>query len=357
MKKSHESFERFPQEKVRSAIRSGIVRAQVENSQPEMLKKNKGKRKVLYSLTSVAAVFILLLISSHFSPSIASSLSQIPIIGSVFGNSDLVGLQKAQQNGLAIDIGETKTVNGISVTLYEILYDQNNISISLIIESDKQLDEFYFGAGMDFTINGKRPSATTGSYGEEVISETTRTVIQNINVTEEMPEKFELGLILRGENGEKWYFSTPVKKIHDIQNIPIEHTETVDGLELTITEISVSPTGLSIAYESVEEETDFDLSRGGYIDFHVVDQDGLEITGYSGGTYGELENDKIVHESRKQFDPLEEHVTQITITPYMELPSSGGGVEIDKNGNERELAFKGHLLKPIEFTSITVEIP
>ena len=120
------------------------------------------------------------------------------------------------------------------------------LRLVFIIESDKELEEFYFGAGMDFTINGKLPAGYTGSYGEDILSDTTRTAIQEINVTEDMAEEFELGLILYGKNGETWYFSTPVEKITSIHKIPVQHSQYVDGVNLDVTEVSFSETGVSI---------------------------------------------------------------------------------------------------------------
>ncbi len=356
MQKSHDPFEGFPQNQVRSAIRSGIVQAKGQLDTPYVRVKNK-KRKIIYALTSVAAVLGILIGSSYYSPALASSLSQLPIIGSVFGNSELIGLQKAQKNGLTTEIGETQTINGISVTLDEILYDQNNITIGLFIESEKELDEFYFGAGMDFTINGDSPTGSSGSYGEDILSETTRTAIQEINVKEEMPKEFELGLILHGEGGETWYFSTPIEKITDIRKIPVQHSQTVDGLTLNVTDLTMSETGVSITYESSEAETDFELSRGGNIDFKVVDQDGNNIVGHSGGATGERNKDRIEFKSSKQFDPVDSNDTELTITPYLVIPSDGGGVEIDANGKEKELEYRGDSIQPVEFDSFKVRIP
>ena len=59
MKKSHDPFEEFPQDQVRSAIQSGIVQAKEQLDTP--LRKNKGKRKIIYALCSVAAVFGILI--------------------------------------------------------------------------------------------------------------------------------------------------------------------------------------------------------------------------------------------------------------------------------------------------------
>lgn len=210
MKEQFDHFDVFPQAEVRSAIRTGI--AQAQEQMDGKVKAPLYKRKITYLLSCVAAVFGLLFISAQYSPAIATSLSKIPLIGSVFGDSDLMGLQNAYQEGLIDEIGETQTINGISVTLNEVLSDQSNITIGLIIESERELGEHYFGAGMDITINGKLPKAVSGSYGEEMISSTTRTAIQMIGITEEMPDQFELGLTLKGEKGEKWHFSTPIKK-------------------------------------------------------------------------------------------------------------------------------------------------
>jgi hypothetical protein len=355
MKKSRDPFTEFPQDQVRSAIRSGIAQGKEQLETPSS-RKASGKRKVFYGLCGVAAAFGILVGSSYYSPALASSLSQIPIIGSVFASSDQVGLQNAKKSGLTNEIGETKTVNGISVTLDEILYDQNNITIGLIIESEEELDPFYFGAGMDFKINGRNPSGATGSYGEDILSPTTRTAIEQINVTDEMPEEFKLGLKLHGKNGETWSFSTHVGKIAEIDKIPVQHTQSVDGLTLKVKEISISETGVSIPYESLEDETDFDLSRGGLIDFQVVDQDGNEIAGHSGGASGTRVKDQIQYKSLKQFDPLEPHVTELTITPYLVIPSDGGGVEIDENGKEKQLEYKGHLIRPLEFEAFRVRV-
>ncbi len=361
MKKSHDQLDDFPKEEVRSAIQAGIVQAegQINNKiiKTRRYQMNSGKRKFLYAVSSVAAVFGILIGSSYYSPTLASSLSQIPIIGSVFGNSNLIGLQKAQKQGLTSAIGETQTIDGISVTLDEILYDQNNITIGYIIESEKELDKFYFGAGADFTINGEMPNGSSGGYGEDIQSPTTRTAIQEITVSEDMPNDFELGLILQGSKDETWYFTTPIKQITGISKVPIQHIANVDGIHLTVTELTLSETGASISYESSEKGTDFQQSRGNYIEFQMVDQDGNEILSHSGGITGKKLKGKLLYKSNKQFDPIDSNVTELTITPYLALPTGGGGVEYGENGETKELEFKRDSLQPVEFESFKVKIP
>lgn len=358
MKNSHNQLNDFPREQVRSAIQAGIVQAeeQINNKMNSVhsYKIKNGKRKILYAISSVAAVFAILVGSSYYSPALANSLSQIPIIGSVFGDSNLIGLQRAHEKGLTSEIGETQTINGISVTLGEVLYDQNNITIGLIIESEKELGEHYFGTGMDFTIDGELPNGSSG-YMEYIHSATTRTAIEDITVTEDMPNAFELGLILHGENDETWYFSTPVTQLANITKVPINHSEIVEDIELTVTELTISETGLGIAYKGSEEGTNFELSRGRYIEFLVLDQDGNEIKNHYGGVTGQtLKN--MVFTSNKKFDPIDSGVTELTITPYLALPTDGGGVEFDEDDESREIEFKGDYLQPVEFESFKVKI-
>lgn len=89
----------------------------------------------------------------------------------------------------------------------------------------------------------------------------------------------------------------------------------------------------------------------------MVDQDGNEIKSHSGAVTGILLKNSIVFKSNKQFDPIDSKVTELTITPYLALPTDGGGVEFDENGESRELEFKGDSLQPVEFKSFKVKIP
>lgn len=344
MKNSYEKSHEFPEEQVRAAIQLGIAHGEAEKKQSKKNKKNCKKRTFIYALGSIAAAFIILIGFSHQSPALASSLSKIPIIGSVFGDSDLIGLQQAQKKGLTSQIGETKTINGISVTLDEVLYDQNNIMIALKMESEKELGEHYFDAVMDFTIDGKRPNGSSGSYEEEVLSPTSRTAIETISVTDEMPSEFDLGLLLQGQNGENWYFSAPIKQADDIKEILIHHEETVDGIHLNVEKFSYGASGANISFKSSEDATlaDDDRDRASFIEFKMKDQNGNEIKSHSGGVSGERVKDKMNYTSNKQFDPIDPNITELTITPYLSLPTGGGGVEIDENGEEKELGIKGN---------------
>lgn len=335
MKKQHNFPDDFPKMEVRAAIKKGIDQAKSEST----IVKAKRSRKITYAFASLVAAVLLLIGSTYVSPTIASGLAQIPLIGSVFEQSDKKDLQLAREHGLTSVVGETKTVDGISVTVDEILYDQNNISIGLFIESEKPLSEYYFGGGMDMMIDGKNPSYLTSSYHEEKISDTSFMGIQQIMLTDEMPEAFELGLILYGEKGEQWDFTVPIEKIKDVKKVLVNHSQTVEDLQIFVNEILISQTGITLTYDSVETTTDFEESVGGNVEFKITDQNGREIPGITGGVMGELIDGKIYHTSNKQFDPIDESVTSLTITPYFDEWIEYG-VEVEGDQTQPVKQFK-----------------
>ncbi|MFJ8511292.1 DUF4179 domain-containing protein [Lysinibacillus xylanilyticus] len=351
----------FPRDEVRAAIANGIKQAeeQTNMTQTPVKIKRKSKRKPLLYVASAAAAFSIMVGSAAYvSPTFASTLSQLPIVGSVFSNSGLPGLKQASEQGLTSTIGEKHTINGISVTLDEILYDESNITVGFTINSEKELSNEYFGAGLDFTINGKNPDASSGSYGEKVLSPTVRTGIATFDVKDNMPDSFEMGLVLEGKGGEKWEFIAPVKKIKDIVYVPVNHQQQEEGIQLDVSKISFSPSGIALDYKATEKGT-IDNSQVGasFIEFRITDQNGKEITSHSGGGEGHFDKGVWNFSSTKSFDPISDDVQKLTITPYLMLPSGGGGVQINKDGSETKIPFDKSSLKEVKFQPFTVEVP
>jgi len=342
-------------------ITNGIKQAeeQTNMSQTPVQIKRKSKRKPLLYVASTAAAFSIMVGSAAYvSPTFASTLSQLPIVGSVFSNSGLPGLKQASEQGLTSTIGEKHTINGISVTIDEVLYDASNITVGLTIDSEKKLSDYYLGAGPNFTINGKNPKVSSGGYGEKVVSPTVRTGIARFDVKEDMPDSFEMGLTLEGKEGEKWEFSVPVKKITNTIDVPVNHQQQAEGIQLDVSKISLSPSGIALDYTATEKGT-IDNSQIGasFIEFRITDQNGKEITSHSGGGEGHFDNGVWNFSSTKSFDPISDVVQKLTITPYLMLPSGGGGVQIDKDGAETKIPFNKSSLKEVKFQPFTVEVP
>lgn len=354
MKKSA-TLPEFPRDEVRAAMARGIQQAE-ELGKPVQMNR-RGIRKLFVYIASAVAVFSMTIGTAYVSPTFASTLSKLPIIGSVFNDSGLPGLKKASEQGLTKAVGETQTINGISITVDEVLYDDSRITVGVTMESERELSEFYFRAGMDITINGNRPSVSSGSYSERILSPTVRTGITTFDVKqiEDMPDSFKLGLTLEGENGEKWTFSIPIEKITEIVHVPVNHQQQVDGIQLGVSNLSISPSGITLDYEATEKGI-ID-NPPAFIEFFVTDEQGREIASHSGGGKAQYDEGVWKLSSSKSFDPIAKDAKKLIITPYLSIPTNGGGVRIDANGKETHLPFNPSAYKDEKFQPFTVEIP
>ena len=64
-------------------------------------------------------------------------------IGSIFSQSEDEGLVQVSETGLAQVIGETKTVNGKSLTIDELFYDGTRFTFSYSLVSDVPITDNY----------------------------------------------------------------------------------------------------------------------------------------------------------------------------------------------------------------------
>ena len=245
-------------------------------------------------------------------------MSQIPVVGSIFSESGERGLEQVSELGLTQVVGESKTVKGNTITIDEVFYDGTRLTIGYSLASEEPLGEFYLGSRMDFTIDGKRVSFG-GSSGETEITPTYRTGLYNIEpASTDIPEKFTLGLFFEGEGGERWKFSVPVKTQSSAELVTVNHTQQAGGIGLNIPNLEISPVGLRLTYNTVLEENEFLF--GAFMTFKVVDSLGNELVVSSeGGGHAEAVNDKIYAKGNSLFEPIDDNVTELTITPYLDL--------------------------------------
>lgn len=313
-------------------------------------------KKLMTSVGAAVATFALLIGSATVSPVMADFVSQIPVVGSIFSESGDRGLKQVSELGLTQVIGESKTVRGNTITIDEVFFDGTRLTVGYSLTSEEPLEEFYVDPGMKVTIDGKNFSFG-GSSGETEITPTYRTGIYNIEPSDiEVPEEFKLGLFFEGKGGERWKFSIPVKTQTGAELVTINETQQAGNIGLDISNLEVSPVGLRLTYNTVVEEGEFPL--GAYIKFRAVDSSGAELAVSSeGGGYGEHVNGKVYIKGNSLFEPIDENITALTITPYLDLPSAGGGVEFDAAGNEKPIDVKPDKGEEIEFESFTVTLP
>ena len=138
--------------------------------------------------------------------------------------------------------------------------------------------------------------------------------------------------------------------------VTINHTQQAGNIDLTVSNLEISPLGLRFAYNAITEGNEF--PTGSYISFRVVDSSGNElVSSWEGGGQAEIVNGEIHSKGNSLFEPVGDTVKELTVTPYLIYPSEGGGVEIDAAGNEKSIEFKPYKGKPVEFESFTVKLP
>src|SRR5699024_6146776 len=75
------------------------------------------RRKLMLSIGAAVATLVLIIGSATVSPVMANFVSHIPVIGSIFSESGDRGLKQVSELGLTEVIGESKTVNGNTMTI------------------------------------------------------------------------------------------------------------------------------------------------------------------------------------------------------------------------------------------------
>lgn len=328
----------------------------ISNTFQENRKKRKKsiRNKILYSVGTAAVTFILLAGSATVSPVMANIASKIPIIGSVFSESGDRGLEQVNQQGLTNVLGTTKSVGQTSITLDEVFYDETRLSIGFSMTSDEPIGDFYLAAGPDITIDGKVFS-NASSYQETEISPTQRTGIINIDSYDDLPETFSLGVNFIGEDGKQWDFSTPVSKKSIVESISINHTQDVKGIELTVSDLKVSPAGLQFNFSA--NSGIMNIIPNAYLDFKVIDGKGNELVSHSGTSKMQKIDGKEYYFGERLIEPTESNVKKLTVTPYITFSQVVTSVEVDTDGKETKPKTKTFDRPDIEFESFTVTLP
>lgn len=323
----------------------------IENILDGEMPKRKGMVWRRMAIGTSAAVLSLgiLVGSAAVSPVMANFVSQIPLIGSIFSQSKDIGLVQVSETGLAQIIGETKTVNGKSLTINELFYDGTRFTFGYSLASDVPITDNYLKPYF-WTIDGQQTASGMGRDDEIVISPTERTGIYEFTFYEEMvqqKESFELELRFEGESGEKWDFQIPVVKQADQRRIAIEEVQQLGDLKLVVNSIENGPGGILLNYKI---ESPYDYRIASLIRFEVFDENRNEYKMNSGSAIG---NRYLT--GNFLFDPIKDDATQLTINPVVYIPEEGTAVEVI-GGEEVPVDYSAYREKTYPFKSFRVKL-
>ncbi|MBU3129147.1 DUF4179 domain-containing protein [Clostridium tagluense] len=250
-----------------------------KNKHGSRILKNK---RVRQSIAAAAVTLTVLTISATISPVMANTLSNIPVIGSVFKLFGDKGLKLASEKGVSSLVGQPKVDKGIKVTIRDILYDGARMSVGYTMEGNN-IGEL---GKSDLLVNDT-PINAAMSYTGSAVTKNTYAGVINVSPTSELPENFKLTVLLNkiGNTKGNWEFKNiPVKKQKSSVNSKVTTpmvTKPIGKGSITIEKILVSDT--TIKLNIIETN----LPREKFYSYQVIDNYGNVLKPLSGSGLGE----------------------------------------------------------------------
>lgn len=247
------------------------INNQIQDTLNQMSSIQSKKRKN-YFIGLVAAIFMLIVPfgASFFSPSFATTMQSVPVIGSVFELVGNIGEQIGSEEGLTTVLGQQLEINGQTITFTESLYDGAQIHIGYLVKDEDAHFNDAFLHDMYLTINGDRLNYGMGAGGK-VLENGDYAGVLSIKVNEALPNQFMLGLHSEKEN---WEIELLVEKQGDHQSFLINETKETDDLIIHFDRISLYPTSTEIAFRQIMEKATYESDKYMWIQYQVFDNEG-----------------------------------------------------------------------------------
>ena len=230
-------------------------------------KKNKGMKKFLVAAGLTVAITGGI---GVINPEFASALSDIKNVIGDF-NREIFGRDKEKFEELATVVGTTQVDKGVSITLNEVIFDDNNFMMTLMItgemfknyDGNNQIDFVQFES--DAFINDGYINISKSKV--EIVNDTTARVIVNGDILGmEIPDsanvKFDITSVGRGDKMEsgKWNFDFNVNKKASKKINPDIVVDTEDG-KLWIDEVTVTDLSTTIQLKGKTDPKNHKLMR------------------------------------------------------------------------------------------------
>jgi len=263
-----------------------------DSPQQPIVNKPKRNKWMMKGLIATAVVSFGIIGSGFVSPAMAQVLKEVPIIGSIFGGSSDSSIQIIDEKGLASQLNETVTNNGVSLTITEAYFGGGRLVIAYTVEADKiELQTIEKGHGVpisfDALLNGQRfdymsdfeqrveNGVATGiidmSVGLEHPLLDQPTLFLNINEVSGIKGSWNFELLLgNGATSEATHGFAPL-----VSATWGEATFVVERVEFT-------PAQSQIIIERTIPGSEMD-----YYFFNVFDENGTSL-GFSGGSGGPI---------------------------------------------------------------------
>lgn len=148
-------------------------------------------RRSLTSLAAAVAVCVCVAISGFVSPTMASVLVKLPVVGPIFENSYDRGLRKVSEKGLSEEQDLQITSDGVTVAIKEVYFDKSGISIGYIVSGAAAQSKNFL-----FTFYNDGKVLYGGGSGDiNPVSEDLYSGIVTFIPGEQLPDSFNLRVV------------------------------------------------------------------------------------------------------------------------------------------------------------------
>lgn len=181
-------------------------------------KHRKRNRKTKQSGLIACGLIISLLGFGLISPGMAKTLSQVPIIGSIYAEFGDIASEKIEAESLATQIDQQDSHSGLTMNVKEAVYDGGRLVVTVEYEGDGllSLDEKVVGKS-SVTINGLEVETAASTSGQSSVDG--NTIVESHQFIfvhdDSFADQIEVGVHgkdLFGKKGE-WDVSFPLEKI------------------------------------------------------------------------------------------------------------------------------------------------
>ncbi len=290
---------------------------------------------------SMTAVILILLILAGFtsykiSPSFAMS---IPVVGHMI--RDITGYGNTDFDAYTKVIGTEVTYGDLSITLNEVLLDDNQLRFAYTFKSHEYPINDYHFTHADYTFNGKNINLSGATGTGETLDDYTMIWISTLDVHQlHLPSRFNLAIefntisrLSDGGNqiplGGQWFFKTRVNKAEiesQSHHYKIHEEVSIDNTTLSLEKLILTPISGTLDYKLYGSDEPFQ--------FIIMDNTGHEMRisssgygtpkGFMGAIWGEFLN---YRSGDIHFSPVSEEATSITLTPYVQSYALSGKEE------------------------------
>ncbi|WP_090737128.1 DUF4179 domain-containing protein [Paenibacillus sp. Mc5Re-14] len=348
-------------------------------------------RGTAITAASAALIGVMIIGSAFVSPTMAESLKQVPLVDSVFKLAGDLGLQTADQKGLATSVNLSVTHSGITLKVPQIIFDGTRLVVALeksggdspheplYPTTNTQGQEEDMVEKIDLFINGTSVNSNSSAFnlmygrpGKDNNSMLIAYMRDPASGKSALPDQFELEVYAKLKGvPEPFRIQTTVHKTK-INNkiLQPQMSKSNPYLAFTVEKLEITPitTKITTSFKMLTDiahmpdeytvEREYNNMKNGHtiqyskreldiLDYAVFDEQGreLQLLSGSGVPHTQERDSKMI----TLFTPFVGTPQKIIFKPYILPTQPGGSALLDANGN-----WPRHYMDELE---ITIDVP